>query len=225
MSRVFWLMVLAVCIASQNAKADVTIMAGVSQFHKPSDGLYWNVNQPETNQMTPPAAAIRWDSKRHGALSAGVQYTWFGRVTMDAYAVTVDAPFQGGYIPDSGGQCVGTCASLAQWHMSSETQSVAFTVSRHFGSFSLEAGANVYEIRTKGYVNNYQGNPGGFFQYKEARYLGVGPMIGTAYQSGPWSVRLQVWRMEGKGDPADGYVPPATFNENYQATLLAGYTF
>lgn len=225
MSRVFLILIIAASVVMQDAKAGVTLLVGVSQFHKPADGIYWNVNQEESNQMTPPAAAIRWDSKRHGAWSAGVQYTWFGRVSMDAYAVTVDAPGNGGYIPDSGGQCVGSCASLAQWHMSSETQSVAFTVSRHFGGFSLEAGANVYEIRTKGYVNNYQGNPTGFFQYKEARYLDVGPMIGAAYQSGPWSVRLQLWRMEGKGAPNDGYVPPAVFNENYQATLMAGYTF
>lgn len=225
MNRAVWLMIVASGIAMHDAKAGVTVLAGVAKFNKPADGVYWNVNQPESNQMTPPAAAIRWDGARHGAWSAGVQYTWFGRVSMDAYAVTLDAPANGGYIPNSGGQCVGTCAPLAQWHMSSETQSVAFTMSRHFGGFSLEAGANVYEVRTKGYVNNYQNSPSGSFQYKEARYLDVGPMIGAAYQSGPWSVRGQVWRMEGKAQPGDGYSPPAVFNENYQATLMVGYTF
>jgi len=201
----------------------ITPLVGVSQFYKPSDGLYWNASAPDNNMMTPAAAGLRWDSDQRGAWSFGVQYTYFGEAKMNAWAVTTDAPYQGGYIPDSGGKCVGTCAPLAQWHMTSETQSIAFMASRHWGGFSLEAGLNVYQILTKGYVDGYAS--GGTFHYKDTTYVDVGPMFGAAYRDGPWSIRLQLWRMEGRGDPGDGYKAPAMYSENRQWTLLGGYSF
>ncbi|MDE2102699.1 MAG: hypothetical protein KGL39_35975 [Patescibacteria group bacterium] len=213
-----------ILLAPSLACASITPMVGVSQFYKPADGVYWNASSPDENRMTPPAAGVRWDSNRHGDWSVGVQYTWFGRASMDAWAVTTDAPYPGGYIANSGGQCVGTCAPLAKWHMSSETQSIAFLATRHWGDFSLEAGMNVYEIRTKGSVDSYQGNPSGQFSYKETTWLDYGPVIGLAYQRGPWSLRLQAWRMEGKGDSADGYKAPSMYSPDRQYTLLAGYT-
>jgi len=200
----------------------ITPMVGVSQFYKPEDGIYWNANQPNTSDMTPLAAGIRWDSEPHHGWSAGVQYTYFGRAKIDAYAVTTDAPYPGGYIPNSGGQCVGACAGLAQWHMSSEAQSIAFLATRHWRGFSLEAGLNVYETRTRGYVDSYQ-VVASHFTYSETTWLDYGPVVGMAYQSGPWSLRLQLWRMEGKGDSGDGYKAPTMFSPDHQWTLLAGY--
>lgn len=208
-------------LAPTLACASITPMVGVSQFYKPADGIYWNANQPDSNQMTPAAAGIRWDSATQGNWSYGVQYTYFGRASMDAYAVTTDAPYAGGYIPNTGGACMGACAQTAQWHMSTETQSVAFIATRHFGDWSLEAGLNVYETRTKGYVDNYQ-VVASHFTYSETTWLDVGPIAGIAYQSGPWSLRLQVWRMEGKtsGDPRQA---PAMYSPDRQFTLLVGY--
>ena len=222
---ILWCVFILLAHAGGKARAgEWTAMAGVSQFYKPSDGTYWNVNQQESNQMTPAAAGLRWDSDRRGAWSFGVQYTYFGEAKLNAYAVTTDAPAQGGYIPDSGGQCVGACAGLAQWHMSSEAQSIAVLATRHWGPWSLEAGVNFYETRTRGYVDSYQ-TVASHFAYAETTWLDYGPVVGGAYRSGPWSIRLQLWRMEGKGDSGDGYKAPTMFSPDRQWTLLGGYTF
>lgn len=219
MNRVFWLLVLSCVVALGSEKcsgAELTVMAGFAQFEPPSDGVYWNVNQPHDMTLTPAAAAIRYDS---GAFA--LQYTYFGTVKVDALAVSVDAPDPGGYVRGEG-RCIGTCAPLARWKMQTETQSVALIYVKRFGPWSVEGGANLYETRTKGHVEHLNG---AVWNYKEGRYLDVGPMAGLGYQGGPWSVRFQIWRMEGKGTPGDGAIPPAAFSQNYQATLMAGYSF
>lgn len=216
--------VLLMAIGAKSRAGEITVLAGVSQFYKPADGVYWNANQQNDFQANPLAAGLRWDSERSGAWSWAVQYTYFGRAKMDAYAVTTDAPAQGGYIPNSGGQCVGACAGLAQWHMSSEAQSIAVLATRHWGPWSLEAGVNFYETRTRGYVDSYQ-TVASHFTYAETTWLDYGPVVGAAYRSGPWSIRLQIWRMEGKGDSGDGYKAPTMFSPDRQWTLLGGYTF
>lgn len=210
------------CFATLSAHSQVSILAGVARFNKPSDGVYWNMNQPHDAFMTPAVLGLRYDTARRGSYSLALQYTHFGTVKMDALAVTTDAPYQGGYIADTG-TCVGTCAELARWKMESETQSIALIGVKHFGAWSFEAGLNVYEIRTKGHVENLDGSFR--FQYKEGRALDYGPMFGVAYSNGPWAGRFQVWRMEGKGHTDDGYYPPATFREDYQLTATVGYTF
>jgi hypothetical protein len=224
MNRTFWLLLLAVIVAIYSDKcssAEVTPMLGVASFQKPSDGLYWNYNQPNSFQLNPIAAAVRVDSAPIiWNTSIGLQYTWFGTVKADAWAVSQDAPRAGGYIAGAGA-CMGSCASLGRWLMSTETQGIALLATKHIGNWSFEAGANLYETRTKGHVLL----PGQDWQYKEGRYLGLGPVVGAAYRIGPVSVHLQLWRMEGKGSDGDPYVPPAVFNESHQWTLLAGYSF
>lgn len=196
---------------------NVSIFGGISKYNKTYDGIYWNVDQKNDWQLNPPVFGARYDGDGWAA-----QYTHFGTVTVDAWAVTTDAPYAGGYI--QGGGCVGPCAPLAQWHMSSETQSIAVMNVRKIGNWSFELGANFFEIRTKGYVNNYPN--GSVFRYKEQVWLDVGPMAGIGYRvSNNLTVRAQVWRMEGRGDPNDGYKPPAAFREDWQGTFNAGWSF
>lgn len=194
---------------------EFTLMAGAAFFQPPQDGTYWNVNQSHDNFMTPAAYGVRYDS---GTIA--VQYTNFGKVQTNAMAVTTDWPYPGGYDPNTQ-DCHGTCKPLARWKMQSETQSVAIMVVKRMGNWSLEAGVNVYEVKTMGHVEYSDGST---FKYKTARYLDVGPMAGVGYKKGAWSVRAQLWFMEGKGDPNDGYVPPGDFNASYQWSLLVGYT-
>ena len=222
MNRTFWLFILALCVGGQ-ADAGVTLLGGVSVFQKPSDGVYWNHNQANSFDLNPMAAGIRWDSKRRGNWSAGVQYTNFGEMRVNALAVSKDAPATGGYIADSG-TCVGTCAELGRWKMTTETQSVAFILTRHVGNWSFDVGANIYETLTKGHVI-FEESGGWIWPYKEGRWLDIGPMAGVTYQDGPWSARFQYWRMEGRGSPDDPYIPPAAYKADHQMTFLLGYTF
>lgn len=223
-AEVVFLVLMACCVASSRA-GEFTALGGVAHFNKPHDGIYWNHNQPHDVRMTTPAFGLRYDTERMwGSYSFGVQYTNFGTVKMDARAVTKDAPEAGGYIQDAG-TCVGTCAPLARWKMQTDVQSVAFIGTKHWGRWSLEFGANVFETKTSGYVHEYDNNPAGRFNYSSSRYLGVGPVAGVAYRSGAWSVRAQLWRMEGRAITGDSKSAPAAMNENYQATLMVGYTF
>lgn len=215
---------IATLCASMSAIAgDVTLLGGIAQFQPPTDGVYWNKNQEHKMDMRLPAAGIRWDSKQTNGYSFGVQYTYFGKVKIDAYAVSVDAPEPGGY--DAGTQsCVGPCAPLGVWHMTSEVDSIAFIGSKHVGNWSFEAGWNFFQVKTSGYVNYPSGGP--VFNYKGITYVDSNPMAGVTYRDGMASVRLQIWRMEGKqNNGMDGYEPPGAFYEGYQTTLLAGYTF
>jgi len=197
-------------------------MGGVARFNQPHDGIYWNHNQPHDHRMLTPAFGLRYDTGRIWEdYSFGVQYTNFGTVTMNSLAVTTDAPYEGGYIPGAG-TCVGTCAALARWKMKTETQSVAFIGARHWGRWSLEIGANVFETRTSGYVDYTDGTT---YRYSHTNFVDVGPMAGAAYRRGPWSVRAQLWRMEGRTIKGQKDSAPAAFNENFQATLMVGYTF
>lgn len=213
-----WSIALSALLASAStAKAgDWSVMGGAAFFQPPQSGIYWNDNQPHDNFVTPAAWAIRFDTAPvWGAWNAAVQYTNFGTVKINSLAVTADAPQQGGYDPNTGG-CVGPCAPLARWKMESEVQSIAFMGVRRFNRWTLEAGLNVYEVKTRGDVLYKNGSS---YTYPSARFLDVGPMAGVGYQSGPWSVHAQLWRMEAKGDT------PGAFNEKYQWTLMAGYSF
>lgn len=225
MSRNLFLFVLMIIVAgsADYARADVTVMAGVTKYGQPADGLYWNENQPNDLFLTPAAVGIRWDSKRLPFnISVGVQYTHFGMAKTNALAVSKDAPEQGGYIPNSGGQCVGTCAPLHRWKMESEAQSVALIAVKHFGNFGLEAGLNLYETKTRGHVNYGTG----VYTYPSGRNLATSPMFGVSYRKGPWSVRLQTWLMDGPAKYPDGKEEaPAVFNDTRTWTLLVGYTF
>lgn len=225
MNRTFWLFILALCVAgtADHARANVTLLGGVSVFQKPSDGLYWNHNQQNSFDLNPLAAGIRWDSKRSGNWSVGVQYTHFGEMRVNALAVSQDAPEAGGYVPNEG-TCTGPCAELARWKMTTETQSVAFILTRHVGNWSFDVGANVYETHTKGHVV-FENSGSWIWPYKEGRWLDVSPMAGVTYQHGPWSARFQYWRMEGRGSPTDPYIPPAAYCEDHQMTAMVGYTF
>jgi len=101
MNRIFWLLVLAVCVALSANYArggEVSLMAGATRFGAPSDGTYWNANQSREFNLVSPAIGIRWDSKRLPFnTSVAVQYTRFGKASTDALAVHLDAPMLGGY--------------------------------------------------------------------------------------------------------------------------------
>lgn len=227
MNRIFWLLVLAVCVALSANYArggEVSLMAGATRFGAPSDGTYWNANQSREFNLVSPAIGIRWDSKRLPFnTSVAVQYTRFGKASTDALAVHLDAPMLGGYIPNTGGQCVGPCAPLARWIMESEAQSIALIGIKHFGEFSLEWGYNFYETRTRGHVEFYDGNTN--FYYKHQQYLGASQMYGLGWQRGQWSARLQLWLMNGPFNADDLREAPAIFNDEKTWTLLVGYSF
>jgi len=214
--------VMALLVPLSVLSGDFTIMGGVAQFNSPHDGIYWNKNQPHDHQMTPLVFALRYDVK--GLIegySFGVQYTNFGEVKTDSVAVTKDAPEAGGYDPATG-SCVGACAVTARWKMKSETQSVAFIGTKHFGQWSLEGGLNVFEVKTRGAVEYQDGST---FNYTPTRYLGVGPMAGVGYRSGNWITKLQLWRMEGRAVSGEGKSAPAAYKEDYQVTVMVGYQF
>jgi len=227
MNRTFWLFILSLCVAgsADYAHADITLLAGVTKYARPSDGTYWNINQPNTMELTPPAAGIRWDSKRLPFdTSIAVQYTNFGKTSVDALAVNVDAPFAGGYIPNSGGKCVGTCAPLSRWKIGSSAQSVALILVKHLGNFGLEWGSNWYETRTAGYVEDLTGVR--TYNYIPGYNFTMSQMFGVSYRRGPWSVRVQTWFMDGPSHMVNGREKaPATFNDTQTWTLLVGYTF
>lgn len=196
---------------------DITLMGGLAHFLKQDDGTYWNRNQPADIQLMSPAAGVRYDS---GWMA--VQYTYFGMARVSALAVTLDAPHPGGY-DRIAGACVGTCAELARWKVETETQSLAVIGVKRWGGWSVEGGVNIFEARTKANVVNTDGSLR--FQYKENRYLDYGPMFGFAYQSGPWSLRAQFWKMEGRSKPGEDEIAQGAFGAGWQQTLLAGYTF
>jgi hypothetical protein len=228
MNRIFWLLVLAVCVALSANYArggEVSLMAGATRFGAPSDGTYHNVNQPsDFSGLTQPSVGVRWDSTRLPFnTSVGVQYTYFGTARTAAMAVSNDAPELGGYIPNSGGYCVGTCAPIYRWVMESEAQSVAFIAAKHFGNFSIEWGVNFYETKTRGYVDYGTG----IYNYPNGKHTSSSEVFGLGYKYGPLSVRLQMWLMNGpsrKG--SDGREEaPAIFNDEKTYSLLVGYTF
>lgn len=212
---------------------DFTVLGGVSKFQAPGTGTYWNHNQAHDNFMTPAAVGLRYETERSGSISYAVQYTHFGAVTIDALAVLTDAPFPGGFDPETGG-CTGPCAPLRRWKMRSDPQSVAVTMSKHFGKWSLEAGLNLYEVKTSGVVTETPESAAygiaypkhdlgvsadGQYHYPDARFLYLMPMLGIAYRDGPWSVRVQTWLMPTAGET------PAAFSEIGIFTFLVGYTF
>lgn len=202
---------------------EVTILAGMTQYDKPSDGTYYNVNQPHDFDLKPAAYGVRWDSEQGwGGLSVAAQYTNFGAARTDAMAVSLDAPLAGGYI--HGGSCVGPCAPLGRYVMKSEAQGIALTVSKYIGDFSIEWGANFYETKTSGFVE-YAPGVSGTWRYNTQHYSGVSQMYGLAYRKGPWSLRAQLWLMDGPYRPENMSEAPAIFNASQTATLLAGYTF
>lgn len=65
----------------------------------------------------------------------------------------------------------------------------------------------------------------GEFEYNETIWLDYAPMAGVAYRSGPWSMHFQLWRMEGRTRQEDAKSAAPAFNENFQATLMVGYSF
>jgi len=211
-------------LAATAANAQWSVMGGMSKFEKPHDGIYWNHNQHYEMDMTPPAGAIRYDWTRWA-----IQYTWFGEVKTDGWAVSEDAPRPGGYIEGTGG-CVGTCAELWRWKMQSETQSIAVLYKWPFeNGFTFEAGVNLFEIRVKGHFEYPYRSPSenGINTYNEGRYLDVGPVVGLSYRSGDWSMHWQVWRMEGhvnNGRNGAADTPP-NWHEKYQQTFLLARRF
>lgn len=227
MSRIFWLLFLAACVAlsANYARGEVTVLAGATRFGAPSDGTYHNVNQPsDFSGLTQPSVGVRWDSARLPFnTSVGVQYTYFGKAKTDALAVHLDAPMAGGYIPNSGGQCVGPCAPLARWIMESEAQAVTLVAVKHLWKFSLEWGLDIYETKTRGKVEFYDGNTD--FHYKPQRHLATAQMYGIGYADGPWSARLQLRFMNGPFKADDLREAPAIFNDEKTWTLLLGYSF
>ena len=212
-----WLLAFAAFSASAS---DFTVMGGLSQFVRPVDGKYWNVNQASSMDLNPLVFALRYNTKQtEGGFSAGLQYTNFGRIKSDAWAVIDDAPTPGGYI--GGGKCAGPCNPVARWIMTSDTQSVALIVTKHFDGFSVELGRNFYEVSTSGRVQFANGST---WNYLDSRYPGADWMAGVAYTKGPWSIRFQAWLMETRVLTDDGRVPPAVYDGPFQYTLLLGYT-
>lgn len=201
-----------------------SIIGGMTKFGGPPDGVYWNVGKDNARKLERPAIGLRWDSERlRWNTSFAVQYTYFGTATVNALAVTVDAPDPGGYLANTGGQCVGTCAPLARWVMKSRAQSIAFIGAKHFGDWSLEGGLNVYETKTSGRVIYQSGR---VWNYKDQRYLGIDSMFGVGYRvSKNVMVRYQVWYLDG---PCNTSVPeeaPAIFDSKTTQTITVGYTF
>lgn len=216
------LFMLLISISPQSRAGDFTVLAGVAKFNQPHDGIYWNKNQPHDHRMNTPVFGLRYDTGRKwDVYSFGVQYTHFGNVQMDSMAVTKDAPDDGGYIPNTG-TCVGTCAPLARWRMNTWTESISFIGTRHWGAWSVDVGLNLYETKTRGYVNYGDTST---FLYANTNHTDVGPMFGVTYRNGVWSLRWQLWRMEGRAITGASHSAPAAFNENYQTTLLVGRTF
>jgi hypothetical protein len=226
MNRNFWLFLLAICVVAGAESKGVSILAGATQFGTVDDGTYWNIGQPAKFEMTSPSLGIRWDSDRLPFnTSVAVQYTYHGNAKIDALAVNVDAPHAGGYIP--GGGCVGTCAPLSRWFMKTRTQSVAFTASKHFGAFSIEAGLNLYQTNTSGSVQHIEDPSAWWWHYETHNYMGLGEMFGGAYQSGNFSLRWQVWFMDTPQRSAGLHreLPPSVSNGKPAVSLMAGWRF
>lgn len=220
MKRSIWSLLLLCSMVSANA-GEFTILGGLAKFVPQDDGTYWNRNQPSEMKLISPAAAIRYEG-RSGEYGLALQYTYFGVATVDALAVTKDAPDPGGY-DRIAGACVGPCAELARWKVESEAQSIAIIGAIYFERLMLEAGLNLYEVRTKANVVNTNGSLR--FQYKENRFLDWGPMLGIGYFFDPsWSIRAQFWKMEGRSKPGEDEIAQAAFGAGFQTTLFLGYT-
>lgn len=226
MNRNFWLFIFSICTIINAEAQGLSILGGATKFGTVDDGTYWNIGQPAKFEMTSPSLGIRWDSKRMAYnTSFAVQYTYFGNAKIDALAVNIDAPHPGGYIP--GGGCVGTCAPLARWVMKTRTQSVAFTASKHFGAFSVEAGLNVYATVTSGSVQHISAAMPFWWHYETHNYLGIGEVFGVAYERGNFSLRGQVWFMDTPQRSAGLHreLPPSVSNQKPAFSLMAGYKF
>lgn len=217
-------LLLAAVISLPAAGQGFSILAGATKFGQPSDGVYWNINQENDRKLEDKALGLRWDSERlRWNTSIAVQYTHFGKATVNALAVTRDAPDPGGYLADTGGQCVGTCAPLAQWIMKSKAQSLAFIGSKHFWGLSIEAGLNVYEAKTSGRVIFENGR---IWHYTSQRYLGLDQMLGLSYKFGNnVTLRYQAWFMDGPFNTSKPEEAVAIFNSKTTQTLTLGYTF
>lgn len=205
---------------------EFSLLAGATRFGEPSDGTYWNKNQQhDFSGLNQIAYGARWESDRLPFNTAiSVQYTNFGESKTNALAVTVDAPYPGGYIPESGGQCVGTCAPLARWVMRGEAQSVSLGINKYFGNFGIEWAAAFSETRTTGYVDNLDGSRR--YTYASGHGLEMNEMFGVSYHKGPWSVRLQSWKLMGRSGMVNGVEQaPYISNDERTTTLLVGYAF
>lgn len=225
MSIKFWLFVAAFFLAAGADAQGFSMLGGVTKHGAPPDGTYWNANQPHDFKLTTPSVGIRWDSERMAYnTSFAVQYTYHGTAKTDALAVSVDAPHPGGYIQGSGGQCVGTCADLAQWKMRTRTQGVTFTGSKHWGKWSIEAGLNVYNTVTSGTVNYQNGTQ---YHYATHNYIGIGELFGVMYQDGDFFIQLRALFMDTPQRWAGNSreLAPSISNQDVTYSFMAGYKF
>lgn len=206
---------------------DWSLMAGRTKFGGPSDGLYWNINKENKRDMHDTNAGIRWDSdKSSGGWSWAAQYMHFGVARTNALAVHADAPNPGGYIADSGGQCVGgTCHPVIyRWIMRSTAQSVAIMGIKHYGGLSLEAGVNFFEVKTTGRIKRNEVT-GDYWHFHPQRHIDLDLMFGIGYRMGPWTARYQVFWMDGPFNTSDIYEAPPIFVGHATQTLTLAYTF
>jgi hypothetical protein len=192
------LVVLFVLLAAAAAHAELSAFLGVAQFRMPENGVYWNDNQSYDKRMTPPVGGLRWDSQEWA-----VQYTAFGRVEIDAMAVTYDAPHPGGF-DGSNSTCVGKCAPSARWKVHSDVHCLAGLRKFVSGNWTYELGANLCEIRTNGHVHYTdlsQLQPD--YHYPESVRLSLGPVVGVQYRVGESTqIMAQYMRIEGQGHTA-----------------------
>jgi len=195
-SRALLLLVLALC--TWQAKAgDFSLLAGIAKVGSPDDGTYWNRNQQHTIKLTNPVVGVRYDTTPSpGGWGVAVQAVHYGAQSIDAMAVTMDAPHAGGYDPKTGG-CVGACAPLARWVMQSETSALSVLATKHWGKWSAGIGLNVFEVKTSGYVEFESGS---VWRYPSVRYLDVGPIVEVGYSIDKrLTLRGQAMAMEGRG--------------------------
>ena len=197
MKRNIFLFALILLVAAYgDAKAETSILAGVTRFATPGDGLYWNKNQENKMDLNSFSYGIRWESEpKFLGLSVAAQYINFGTAKTNAMAVTRDAPLEGGYI-EGAERCVGPCAPLKRWVMRTEAQAIGISLNKYWGGFGLEWGAGYFNTKTNGQVINDDGSV--HYNYAEGLVDGLTEFYGIAYRSGRFAVRLQKWTMPGR---------------------------
>lgn len=203
-----------------------TLMAGQTWLGKADDGTYWDSMHEHDLKLVTPSAALRYDASISENYGVAVQATYFGTAKIRAEAVTAEAPAVGGYDRAKKSCVGGTCGATGFYMIDSETQSLAFFLSRRFGNWSAELGLNLYEIRTSGRTKYQSGAVG---EYPTNTYLDAGPAAGVSYREvvlagRKWTIRAQAWQMEGRGGGDGAKALPSVYT-GWSYSLMVGYTF
>lgn len=208
-------------VFTKGMKGEFSFLVGQSWLGKADDGTYNDSLHASDIRLVTPSAALRYDARVSDNYGVAVQATYFGTATIRATAVTAEAPAVGGYDRATKSCVGGTCGPTGYYMIDSETQSVAFFMSRRFGNWSAELGANLYEIRTSGRTRYQSGAVG---EYPTNTYLDVGPAAGLSYRSRSWSTWAQVWPMEGRGGGSGSKALPSV-STGVSYSLMVGYRF